>query len=419
LSTRPHLLKPSAPTGIVVLVLAPFALGYFLSSLFRSVNAVVGPRLVADLGLSAAELGLLTSAYLLAFALFQLPLGVLLDRFGPRRVQAALFACAAGGALLFAIGDDGPTLTLGRALIGLGFAGGLMSGFKAVVLWVPEPRRALANAGIMSFGALGVLVATVPTELAVEALGWRMVFVALAALTFAVAALIFLAVPEGARTAGETLRGQLAGVALIYRDRTFWRLAPLLATTAGSHIAIQTLWAGPWFRDVAGLDPIGVANYLMAMAVAFLAGILLSGAVADWFVRRGVDLLTVMLGFLALFFCSQLAIVLEWTSLNLPMWVVFGMTGQVAVLAYPWLSSYFGAALSGRANTAVNLVLFLTAFGAQYAIGAIIDLFPTTASGGYDPRGYQVGFGVFFLAQLLALVWYLLGRRSLMAAARR
>jgi len=419
-STRPRLLRPTALTGIVVLVLAPFALGYFLSSLFRSVNAVVGPRLVADLGLSAAELGLLTSAYLFAFALFQLPLGVLLDRFGPRRVQTALFACAATGALLFAIGQDIATLTLARALIGLGFAGGLMSGFKAVVLWVPEPRRALANAGVMSFGALGVLVATVPTELAVQAVGWRSMFAGLAVITFAIAALIFVAVPEqGARVAGESLRSQMASVVRIYRDRTFWRLAPLLATTAGSHIAIQTLWAGPWFRDVAGLDPIGVANYLMATAVAFLVGILLSGAVADWFVRRGVDLLTVMLVFLALFFCAQLAIVLQWTSLNLLTWVIFGMTGQVAVLAYPWLSSYFGAALSGRANTAVNLVLFLTAFGAQYAIGAIIDLFPTTPSGGYDPTGYQVGFGVFFTVQLLALSWYLAGRRALAAAARR
>ena len=85
-------------------MLAPFALGYFLSYLFRAVNAVVGPDLVAELGLSAAELGLLTSAYLFAFALFQLPLGVLLDRFGPRRVQAACSRCAALGALLFAIG---------------------------------------------------------------------------------------------------------------------------------------------------------------------------------------------------------------------------------------------------------------------------------------------------------------------------
>jgi predicted MFS family arabinose efflux permease len=413
-------LQPTAPAGIALCVLAPFAFGYFLSYFLRAVNAVVGPRLVADIGLSATELGLLTSAYLFAFALFQLPLGVLLDRFGPRRVQTALFACAGTGALLFGIGQDIATLTVARALIGLGFAGGLMSGFKAVVLWVPEPRRALANAGIMSFGALGVLVATVPTELAVQAVGWRSVFGGLAVITFAVATLIFVAVPEqGASVAGGGLRGQIDGVIRIFRDRTFWRLAPLLATTAGAHIAIQTLWAGPWFRDVAGLDPIGVANYLMATALAFLVGILLSGAVADWFVRRGVDLLTVMLGFLALFLGAELAIVLQWTSLNLLMWVVFGMTGQAAVLAYPWLSSFFGAALSGRANTAANLVLFLTAFGAQYAIGAIIDLFPTTASGGYDPRGYQIGFGVFFLAQLLALAWYLLGRRSLAAAARR
>jgi hypothetical protein len=204
----------------------------------------------------------------------------------------------------------------------------------------------------------------------------------------------------------------------ILRDPVFWRLAPLLANTAGTHIAIQTLWAGPWLRDVAGLDRIGVANHLMAMAVAFLAGILLSGAVADWFVRRGVDLLNVMLGFLVLFLGSELAIVLQWTSINLPIWVVFGMTGQAAVLAYPWLSAHFGAARSGRATTAMNLVLFLFAFGAQYAIGAIIDLFPTGPTGGYDPRGYQVGFGVFLAVQLLALVWFLRGRRALLAAPR-
>jgi hypothetical protein len=155
----------------------------------------------------------------------------------------------------------------------------------------------------------------------------------------------------------------------------------------------------------------------MAMAIAFLAGILLSGAVADRLVRRGVDLLSVMVGFLVLFLCSELATVLQWTSINLPIWVVFGMTGQAAVLAYPWLSSHFGAGQSG-ATTAMNLVLFLFAFGAQYAIGAIIDLFPTGPAGGYDPRGYQLGFGLFLAAQVLALGWYLLGRRSLLAAAR-
>ena len=129
----------------------------------------------------------------------------------------------------------------------------------------------------------------------------------------------------------------------------------------------------------------------MAMAIGFLIGILLSGAVADWLVRRGVDLLTVMLGFLALFLLAEVAIVLEWTALTLPVWVLFGMTGQVAILAYPWLSAHYGAALSGRANTAMNLLIFAAAFGAQYAIGGVIDLFPQTADGGYSRLGYQVG----------------------------
>jgi hypothetical protein len=119
-----------------------------------------------------------------------------------------------------------------------------------------------------------------------------------------------------------------------------------------------------------------------------------------------------------LFYLSELAIVMQWTALNLPMWFVFGMTGQVAILGYPWLSSHYGAALSGRANTAVNLLTFATAFGVQYAIGAIIDLFPQTADGGYSPLGYQVAFGVFFVLQLLTLGWFLLGWRQLRTAPR-
>ncbi len=227
-----------------------------------------------------------------------------------------------------------------------------------------------------------------------------------------------MVVPErGAAGRSEAFRLQLAGLLRIGRDAVFWRLAPLMATTAGTHIAIQTLWAGPWLRDVAGLDRIGVANRLMAMAIGFLIGIISIGAVADRLGRRGVDLLSVMLAFLVLFFLAELAILLQWTRLSLPIWTLFGMTGQAAILGYPWLASHYGAALSGRANTAINLVTFLAAFGAQYGIGALIDLFPTTAEA-YSARGYQVGFGAFFALQLLALAWYLPGHRALLAASR-
>jgi predicted MFS family arabinose efflux permease len=380
------------------------------------VNAVVAPDLVAEIGLGAAELGLLTAAYLGAFALFQLPLGVLLDRYGPRRVQAALLAVAAAGCVLFAAGGDAVTLTAARALIGLGFAGGLMSGFKAVVLWVPAPRRALANSCVMSFGALGLLMATAPTELAARAMGWRMVFVALAAVTAGVALLILTVVPDPAeRSQSTSLREQVHQLARIYSDKAFLAIAPLLATTAGTHIAIQTLWAGPWLRDVAGLDRTDVANTLFAMGVAFLAGILGSGAIADRLIRRGASELAVMVAFLLLFLIAQAGIVLEITSYGLIFWfwLLFGMSGQVAILAYPWLSARFGAELSGRANTAMNLIIFLAAFLIQYLIGAIIGLYPQRAPGGFDPRSYQTAFAIFLGLQIVALAIFLANRRLL------
>jgi predicted MFS family arabinose efflux permease len=399
-------------------VLAPFALGYLLTYLLRAVNAVVAPDLVADVGLGPAELGFLTAAYLAAFALFQLPLGLLLDRYGPRRVQAILLGVAALGCLLFAAGRDTLTLTAARALIGLGFAGGLMSGFKAVVIWVPGPRRALANSCVMSFGALGLLLATAPTELAAQAIGWRMVFVALAVATAGVALLILALVPDpGERTAVVSPGRQVLQLVRIYRDRAFLAIAPLLATTAGTHIAIQTLWAGPWLRDVAGLDRTGVANYLFAMALAFLVGILASGAIADWFVRRRINELAVMTGFLVLFLIAQLGIVLEVTSFGLVFWLIFGMSGQVAILAYPWLSARFGAELSGRANTAMNLLIFLAAFGIQYGIGSIIARFPPQASGGFDPRSYQAAFAVFLGLQVVTFAVFVANRRLFRSAA--
>jgi MFS family permease len=406
--------------GLMIRALLPFGLGYFLSYLVRAVNAVVAPDLVAEIGLSASELGLLTAAYLFAFACFQLPLGLLLDRYGPRRVQIVLLTVAALGAALFAAGSSTLTLTAARALIGIGFAGGLMSGFKAVVLWVPEPRRALANSYVMSLGALGLLCATSPMEWAVQSIGWRHAFVGMAAITFMVALLIVFLVPErNTAASGDTLRTQVSALGSILGDRAFWGLAPLLAATAGYHIAIQTLWAGPWFHDVAGLDRMQAANHLFLMAAAFFVGILVTGAIADWFVRRGFSELDVMLGFLVPFLISQLCIILNVVPLRQAAWMTFGMSGQVAILAYPWLSKHFGAGRSGRANTAMNLIIFAAAFFIQSGIGAIIGMYPRLPSGGYGPEAYQMGFGVFLVIQLVALIWYLRHRALFQVSARQ
>lgn len=401
------------PLGTIVLALGPFALGYFMSYVFRAINAVVEGHLVRDIGLSPSELGLLTAAYLASFAIFQLPLGVLLDRYGPRRVQTVMMMITASGAALFAVGQDSLTLTIARALIGLGAGGALMGGFKAVVIWVSAPRRALANSFVMSIGAIGLLVATRPLQEATDIFGWRQIFLVLAGATMLVALLIFFLVPEkeAVESSDESFARQIAEIAKIFRDPAIISLTPLLATTAGTNVAIQTLWAAPWFRDVMGAGREEVANYLFLMAAAFFFGILFIGAVADWFARRGFSLIGVMLGFMVLYLVAQVVIVLQLTDYALVCWLVFGMSGQVAVLAYPWLATYFGATLTGRAHTAVNLMIFGCAFVVQYAIGVIIELYPQPTPETYDPASYKTAFGAFLAVQLAALAWFLVTAR--------
>ena len=131
------------------------------------------PRMSADIGIGAAELGLLTAVYFLTFAIAQLPIGVALDRFGPHRVQIVLLPVAVSGAVLFAAADDMMLLLIGRALIGLGVAACLVAGLKALVLWLPQERLAFANGCFVALGALGAVSATFPAEVLLDTLGWR------------------------------------------------------------------------------------------------------------------------------------------------------------------------------------------------------------------------------------------------------
>ena len=165
------------------ILLLPFAAAYFLSYFFRSANAVIGPELARELGLSAGDLGLLTSTYLLAFCLAQLPLGMLLDRFGARRVETTLLVLAAAGAALFAMADGMSGPALARAIIGLGVSACLMAAFKAFSQWYPPERQASLTGWMMTAGGLGALAATAPLEALLHITGWREIFVLLAVAT--------------------------------------------------------------------------------------------------------------------------------------------------------------------------------------------------------------------------------------------
>ena len=276
---------------LIAFVFLPFAAGYYLSYLFRSINALISGQLTSDLALGAADLGLLTSVYFLTFAAAQIPIGVLLDRYGPRRIQSALLLVAAAGAALFGTAQGFVPLVVARAMIGLGVAAALMAGLKAIVLWFPRERVALVNSYLIMLGALGAVTATAPAERLLDWTGWRGLFELLAAATAACAVVIYFVVPEPVSVAS-SVSSAPASLKTVYSDPRFWRLAPISATCVGSAWALQGLWAAPWLTDVEGLDRPSLITRLFVMAVALSFGALLLGTIAD----RGIALQALLVG---------------------------------------------------------------------------------------------------------------------------
>jgi MFS family permease len=407
------------PIQLFTLVFLPFAAGYFLSFLFRSINAVIAIDLVQDLALDASNLGLLTAAFFIAFALVQLPLGIVLDRFGAGRVQAFLLSLAALGSFLFSQADSILSLSLARMLIGIGCAGGLMAAFKAIIRWYPPERLALVNGFYLSIGGLGALAATQPVEFILTFTDWRGVFKILSVMTVIAAALVFFLVPRGdAAENPPPLSKQVKELGGILKDPTFWRLAPVSILGMGTTMAIQGLWAGPWLLDVALLGREAASYRLFAMAGAMAFGFIAVGYVADKLRARGIGSIHTITAGTILSLTALITILSKGSLTGWWHWIVFGAVGNVTALVYPALSRHFGNAFAGRANTANTMLVFGGTFAIQYAMGGIIDLWPRDATGSYPTVAYQTAFGAAAIAQVLSIIWLLLPSESVQRAIK-
>jgi MFS family permease len=386
-------------------VFLPFVAAYYLSFLFRTINATVAGALTVEFGLGAGDLGLLTSVYYLTFAAAQLPIGILLDRYGPGQIQGAVMLAAALGAALFAVSDNFWLLLGGRALIGLGVAASLTAGLKALVLWFPRERLPLLNGMMVMLGGLGALTATLPAEFLLVSVGWRGLFELLAFVSAGCALVIYLVVPE--MPAAKSATGEATPVSLktVYADPRFWRMAPLSAACIGTAWALQGLWAAPWLSDVERLDRPGLLQHLLVMAIALSLGGLLWGVVVDRLRRRGVEP-GALLGLVAtMFIAAQLALILRLPLPSYIPWIVVAVVGAGTVVSYAILAEYFPTELAGRANAALNLFHIGGAFVVQYMTGLIVQLW--TPTGGHYPEiAYQTAFALNVGLQIAAGVWF-------------
>ncbi|OKO92435.1 arabinose ABC transporter permease [Bradyrhizobium sp. NAS80.1] len=393
----------------IACVFLPFAAGYYLSYLFRTINALIASHLSSDTGLGTADLGLLTSVYFLVFAAAQIPVGILLDRFGPRRVQSVLLLLAAVGAGLFAVSTDFLSLLIARAMIGLGVAAALTAGLKSIILWFPRERVALLNGYMVMLGSLGAVTATAPVEHLLAWMGWRQLFEILAAATGAIAILIYIVVPER----GAVPSAARATLGSVFGDRRFWRIAPLSATCVGSAWSLQGLWASPWLTDVEGLDRASLVRQLFIMSIVLSGGAWLFGTTVHWIKRRGGGAETILVVVAVLFIVAELALILRVPLPSVLPWSVVAMVGTATVVSFAVIADYFPPELAGRANGALNVLHFGWAFLAQYTTGLVLEQWPSE-DGHRSVQAYQVAFGLNVALQIAAFVWFALPwRRSI------
>ena len=407
MSYASHYLEGKAGVRVVLI----FAAAYFLSYAFRAINAVIAPDLVADLQLSNADLGLLSSAYFLGFASLQLPLGLWLDKYGPRRTESALLLFAAAGVALFASSTTLTGLWIGRALIGVGVSACLMAPFKAYRSWYTPERQSQLSSWMLVFGTAGALCTTVPVAAALPLIGWRGVFWLMCALVLIAATLLFFGLRDVEQGRLEqTVKQSHADDSLSYRQifthPYFRRMALLGGVHQGGFMAVQTLWAGPWMMQVLGLSATQTSQVLFA----FNFCLMLSYVFLSWWAPKHVSYgekpgwpaLTVVGWGIGLSIALQVTMLLLPYSWAWLLWIPFSLLVTVSTLAQTHVSLSFPSTQVGQVNSAYNLSLFIGAFSVQWGLGLLIDLF--VANGWDYSPAMRMAWAVYLIAQLFALV---------------
>lgn len=378
--------------GIVSLVLA-----YVLSQFYRAFLAVMSPVLIADLGVSAGDLADASGMWFLAFAAMQIPVGVALDRVGPRTTAAVLFGIGgAGGAALFAMAGSAFEVKAAMALIGVGCSPVLMANYY-IFARVFSARVFGTLAGVViGVGSIGNIASSLPLAVALEMFGWRGSLWVLSGISLCIAAAIAVLVRDP-----EALpQGPRGSIWDILRIRALWFILPIMAVNYLPAGALRGLWAGPYFADIYGMDASGIGLATLAMGGAMVLGNFAYGPLdrvfgtRKWLIFGGNAVVCAALVALwilpaeGVFFAVLMLVVIGFFGASFPMVMAHGR-------------AFFPPHLVGRGVTLMNL----------FGIGAtgLAQVYTGHLKGGAESleAGYVAIFGFFAVAMFLGLAVYL------------
>lgn len=405
--------QTAAPATVVILVAALCAI-YMVSQFLRSSVGVIAPDIAGDLALSPEALGVLSSVFFFSFAAVQVPLGVAIDRFGPRRCMLASVGLAIAGCVVFAMSRGLFGLSVGRVLMGMGCSSFFMAPLTIYTRWFDRARFATLTGIQLGVGTLGTLIATAPLAYSTALMGWRASFLAIAALTAAIGVIVAIVVqdnPPGANPPDAppaSLMESVHGLGGIVAVPGFWPVFVMQIFAYSSFISVLGLWGGPYLTDVFGLDLSGRGNVLLVMAGAHIVGLFAWGPLDRLMPRKRLVEIGVLVT-VALFVLIGLAGARH-------IGLVIGLLAGIGLSAayVPVLTAHGQALFTreqvGRGITTINVATIGGVFVMQLATGAVIGAFEAGPGGGEEAdrqfAAYQAMFWFLAVCQLLAWIYY-------------
>lgn len=401
------------------IALAVWGLGaglYLIGFFQRVAPAVITQELMAEFALSAMALGNLSALYFYTYVAIQIPTGVMVDHWGPRRVLALGGLLAAAGTLVFSQANGYALVGAGRLCIGAGVGVAFVAMLKLATHWIQPSRFALVSGLALACGSIGGVSAGVPLRMAVDAFGWRWVMLGAAVVTALLAAVTWFIVRDdprerGYRSFSSAVSGarpehsMLGGISEVFRYRNIWLNFIGCGAITGPMLAFGGLWGVPFLVSQYGMSTGQAAFVTSVMLVAWAVGSPIAGALSDRLRRRKLPILAgggmAALLWVVLIYVPGLPYVVL-----LALMAGLGLASGVVVIGFAFCKESAPPSLAGTASGVANMGNMLGGMAMQPLIGWLLDLGWDGSMAG-EVRAYS--FSAYMGGFTLMLVWLLAG----------
>ena len=397
--------KNILPIKKAVIIFSVFACGYFISALLRAITATLSPLLTSEFSLSAGDLGLLAGGYFLGFASMQIPLGYLLDKYGPKKIVSSFLLIAIIGTIAFALAQNFAGLLLSRILIGVGVSACLMGPLTAYRIWLADEYQQRANAWMLMVLSMGFVFSTLPVQILLPVIGWRWVFGLIAILIFLVILMTIFFIPKWKNNETNEELNNNSSLSIVWKNQFFLSTIPLGLFNYGGMVAIQTLWAGPWMVRVSGYNPMESATGLFWINITMLIAFFIFGYILPKITKLGFETMKIMKIGLPISYLSLLMIIFLGNNAGALFFTIYLLTSIVLTLTQPAVALSFPTKIAGTSLTSFNLLIFVGTFIMQWGIGVAIDI--SKYLGFSETKSFQIAFSLYLIICVISYLYFL------------